>query len=109
MDHYLRIHDSKRLWVLVLLGFVYSSLLYSQVMLTGSENLDGVIAVVFGLYVCSHPAANMVDLLFFRRAEGVQFSSGRSAVLWLMLNALVLLTGWFVIFLGTTRLICRSD
>jgi len=109
MDHYLRIHDSKRLWVLVLLGIAFSSLLYSQVTLTGAENVDGVIAILFGLYICSHPAANMVDLLFFRRGGGVRSSSSRSAVLWLMLNTLVLLTGWIVIFLGTTRLICRPD
>jgi hypothetical protein len=109
MDHYSRIRNSKKLWVIVLLGMAFNSLLYSQVTLTGVDNLDGIIAVLFGLYTCSHPAANMVDLLFFRRAGGVQFSSSRSAILWLALNTLVLVTGWIVIFLGTTRLICRSD
>ena len=109
MSHYLRIHDSKRLWLLILLGIVFSILLYSQAVLTGAENLDGVIAVLFGLYICSRPAANMVDLLFFRKSGGNQLPSGGSAVSWLMLNILVLFTGWIVILLGTTRLICRSD
>ena len=109
MDRFLRIHDSKRLWVLLMLGTALSSLLYSRVTLTGVENLDGVIAVLFGLYICSHPAANMVDLLFFRRGGALLVSSWRSAALWLTTNMLVLLTGWVIIFLGTTRLISRSE
>lgn len=94
--------------MLVLLGIAFSSVLYYQVTLTGADNLDGIIAVLFGLYICSHPAANMVDLLFFRRGGPLQFSSSRSVFLWLTLNILVLLIGWIVIFLGTTRLISRS-
>ncbi len=100
--------NAKKLWALVLLGIVLSSLLHYRVTLTGADNLDGILSVVIGLYTCSHPAANMVDLLFFRRGGGFRFPSSRSAVLWLMLNLLVLLVGWMVIFLGTTRLICRS-
>ncbi len=105
---YSRGRNAKKLWILVLLGMALSSLLHYRVTLTGLDNLDGILSVVFGLYSCSHPAANMVDLLFFRRGGGFRFPSNRSAVLWLILNLLVLLTGWMVIFLGTTRLVCRS-
>jgi len=101
--------NTKKLWALVLLGIALSCFLYYRITLTGRDSLDGVIAVLLGLYTCSHPAANMVDLFFFRRFGGFRFPSSRSAAFWLMLNLLVLLIGWAVIFLGTTRLICRSD
>ena len=98
-----------KVWVLVLLGVAYSSVLYYQPMLTGTNNVDGIIGVLLGLYLCSHPAANVVDMLFFGGRDRRQFSSRRSAVLWLALNMLVLLIGWIVIFVGTTRLVSRAD
>ena len=108
-SHYSHGRNSQKLWALILLGIVFSGLLYCRITLTGADSLDGILSVLFGLYICSHPAANMVDLLFFRRGGGFRFPSSRSAALWLILNLLVLLIGWAVIFLGTTRLICRSD
>jgi len=109
MDQHRRGHNIKTLWALVLLGIAYSSLLYYQRTLTGTNNVDGIIGVMLGLYICSHPAANVVDMLFFGRGARRQFSSRRSAGLWLALNMLVLLTGWLVIFVGTTRLIGKAD
>ena len=109
MDQHRRGHNIKTLWALVLLGIAYSSLLYYQRTLTGTNNVDGIIGVMLGLYICSHPAANVVDMLFFGRGTRSQFSSRRSAVLWLALNMLVLLIGWIVIFVGTTRLIGKAD
>jgi hypothetical protein len=98
-----------KVWVLVLLGIAYSSVLYYQPTLTGKNNVDGIIGVLLGLYLCSHPAANVVDMLFFRGGARRQFSSRRSVVLWLALNMLVLLIGWIVIFVGTTRFVGRAD
>ena len=94
---------------LTLTGLVYSGWLQFLGTLTGTDRGDGIIGAVFGLYVCSHPAAFIVDLLFFRRSTFSGFSSSRSLVLWLMLNLLVLLVGWFVIFVGTVRLIGRAE
>ena len=109
MDQHHRGPNIKTLWALVLLGIAYSSLLYYQRTLTGADNVDGIMGVLLGLYICSHPAANVVDMLFFWRGGRRQFSSRRSAVLWLALNILVLFIGWVVIFAGTTRLIGRTD
>jgi len=109
MRQHRRGHNIKALWVLILLGITYSSLLYYQRTLTGADKADGIIGVLLGLYICSHPAANILDMLFFRRGARRQFSSRGSAVLWLALNILVLLTAWVVIFAGTTRLIGRAD
>ena len=109
MDQHRRGCNIKTLWTLLLLGIAYSSVLYYQPTLTGTNNMDGIIGVLLGLYLCSHPAANVVDMLFFGGRDRRQFSSRRSAGLWLALNMLVLLIGWIVIFVGTTRLVGRAD
>ena len=109
MDQHRPGRNIKTLWALVLLGTAYSSFLYYQHTLTGTDKVDGIIGVLLGLYLCSHPAANVVDILFFGRGARRQFSSRRNAVLWLVLNMLVLLIGWIVIFIGTTQLIGRGD
>jgi len=93
----------------IVLGIAYSTFLYFQPTLTGRHQFDGIIGVVLGLYISSHPAANLVDMLFYRRGIRYQFSSKRSIVLWLSLNALALLISGIVIFIGTTRLIGRAE
>jgi len=95
--------------VLMVLGIAYSSFLYLEPMLTGRHELDGMIGVVLGLYISSHPAAHLVDMLFYRRAIRYPFSSKRSFVLWLFLNVLVLLISGIVIFVGTTQLIGGTE
>ena len=95
--------------VLAVVGIAYSSFLYSRGTLTGRSHLDGIIGVVLGLYICSHPAAHLIDMLFYRRGSRYPFSSRRSAVLWLALNMLALLISGVVIFVGTTSLIAIAD
>ena len=108
MDSYWRGHDIRRLWVIAGLGIAYGGLIYFHGPLTGSDEVDGIIGVVFGLYICSHPAAHLVDLLFFRREVRRELSSGR-AFLWLALNLLVMLIGWSAIFVGVTRMVSRGE
>jgi len=95
--------------MLAMLGVIYSILISSQRTLTGINDLDGIIGVVFGLFICSRPAAHLVDLLFYRQSIQNQFSSSRAIVLWIALNMLVLLIGGIVIFTGTTRFIGKAD
>ena len=57
--------NPRTLWVLVLAGIVYGSLLRYLRTLTGITMLDGGIGVALGLYICAHPAANAINLLFF--------------------------------------------
>ena len=99
----------KALWVLVLVGISCSSLLYYQAAPTGLNNVEGTLGVLLGLYICSHPAANVVDMLFFGREGRSWFTPKQSVILWWALNMLVFLIGWVSIFLGTTRLIGRAD
>ena len=109
MDQYRGRYNTKAMWALIVLGVGCSSLLYYEPALIGTSNVAGIIGVVVGLYICSHPAAHVVDLLFFRRSGRPQFPSKWAAVWWLIVNMLVLLIGWMVIFLGTTRLVSRGD
>ena len=97
------------LWALILLGVAYSSFLYCRHTLTGKDIVDGILSILLGLYICSHPAASVADLLFSGRGGRGQFSSRRAIFLWLALNMLVFVIGWIVIFLGTTRLVGRGD
>ena len=103
-----REHNIKPLGGSVLLAIAYSGLLYYLRTLTGANTLDGIIGVLLGLYICSHPAANMLDALFFERRFQRQGSSRWSGISWLALNLLVLLVGWLVITIGATQLTARA-
>ncbi len=100
-------HSINALLVVAACGIVYTGLLRFN-SLTGIEQVDGVVGVLLGLYVCSYPAAYLVDSLFFRRGGQDPFLA-RHSFLWFALNMLVLIIGSVVIFLGTTRLIARGD
>jgi hypothetical protein len=93
------------LWGLVLLAVVYGALLQHWRTLTGLPLLDGTLGVILGLYICSHPAAHAIDLLFQARGASGEGASGWAGLGWLALNLLALLAGWLLIFLGTTRLV----
>jgi len=95
--------NSNVLWGLLLLALVYAGLLYFFRTLTGNDIADGAIGVLIGLYICSHPAANAVDLLFFHRDALREATSGWAGIGWLGLNLLVMLAGWFAIFIGALR------
>jgi len=93
----------KTLGAVVVLAVFYGGWMITQRTITGLPRLDGIIGVLLGLFICSRPAANMLDLLFTRR--GHTASSEWSAIGWLALNGLVLFVGWIVITIGAMRLI----
>lgn len=99
--------NSAVILALALLAVVYVVLLGFLPSLTGNPRLDGLLGVLLGLYVCSHPAANLLDLLLFARHLAPQFGSKSSLLGWLALNLLVLAAGWTDIFLGATQLASR--
>jgi len=104
MEQRRRGRNWQTLLVMILLASAYGGWLYYQRTLTGTSRGDGIIGILLGLYICSHPAANFLDLLFFSRGAG-QVSSLRSTAFWVALNLLVLLLGWSVIFIGATRFV----
>ena len=79
------------------LAVAYGVLLPDLRLLTGPTRLAGVVGVILGLYTCSHPAANAIDLLFN--------PYDRFSVPWLALNALALAVGLAVIFAGAQHIV----
>jgi hypothetical protein len=92
------------LWRLIMLAIAFGLLINTLQALLGSAAAAGWIGIALGLFICAHPAANAVNMLFFER-DMLSRLSEWSVVRWLALNLLVLLTGWMVIFLGLRRLV----
>ena len=103
MDGKKRAAKVRFLFVLIILAMVYIGWLYYQQTLTGTARWDGISGVLLGLYICSHPAANMLDVILFRRLIWPGNVSKTSLFSWLVLNIFVLFVGWIVIFVGMTR------
>jgi hypothetical protein len=100
--------NSTVLWILFLLAIAYGVAQHFLRTLTGMYLLDGSSGVLLGLYICSHPAANSIDLLFFHRDALEQAVSEWSGIGWLVLNVLVMLAGWLVIWIGTLKFASRG-
>ena len=92
-----------RMWVLLVPAAAYLGWMTYWPLLTGTTLFDGSVGVLLGLYICSHPAANGIDLLFLQRGAFRRALKQTSGVEWVMLNALVMLVGLMVIMIGTAR------
>src|SRR4051812_19833185 len=93
-----------RLWLVALAGLVYTAVFALRPLLLGRPLLAGSLGVLLGLYICSHPAANGIDMLFLgRRGHYVDGAAQPNEVAWLVVNLLVLLVGLVVIIIGATR------
>ena len=83
---------------LYLLWQLYAPTLY------GATPGEGMLGVALGLFTCSIPARNGVDLLFVERATLKRIAGGVPGSVWLALNFCVMLVGWWVLVVGTMRL-----
>ena len=73
---------------------------------TRNARFDGSLGMFLGLYICSHPAANMLDMLLFMTADTRErITATHSGQFWLVLNALTMLAGWVVIFIGALHFV----
>ena len=104
MDQHRFQRSSKLLWAMVLLAVLYMSLINYIYTWSHSDRLVGSLGIVIGLYICSQPAANAMDLLFFKRDILQEMSKAWLGIGWLVLNLFVLVIGWVVIVVGATRL-----
>lgn len=86
----------------MLLALAYCALPYTVGSLTGENRFDGIIGIVIGLYVCSHPASNVLDLLFMEGGV-VRSSPGDGGLIWYLLNLLVLIAGWLAVYIGVLQ------
>lgn len=95
------------LCLLVVVAMAYSSMLNLQQTITGTNKVDGILGVLLGLYICSQPAANILEALLFGRLTHYHEPSMVSAITWWGLNGLVLLTGWMTLIVAMTRFAAR--
>ena len=103
VDQYWRGRSSIALSGFMLLALLYGGLLLTLSPFTADIPIDGAIGVILGLYVCSHPAANVLDVLFTDGGASRQRSSDERGIAWYFLNLLVLIAGWFAVLVGLTR------
>jgi hypothetical protein len=87
----------------MVLALAYGGVLIVYSPLTADLPIDGAIGVVLGLYVCSHPAANVLDLLFSDGGISRNRTADEQGIMWYFLNLLVLMAGWFTVWTGLTR------
>ena len=92
------------------LAGLYISLHYFFEILIYSDRVDGLFGMLLGLYICSHPAANVLDILLFMKPEIreglITSNQGR---FWLLLNLLTFLAAWVVVFAGILRFVSGSN
>jgi hypothetical protein len=98
----LRTRNYRLLWLLLALTALYTGLLALRHTF-GSIRLDGSLGVLLGLFTCSRPAANFLDMLFSTSTSRRSASTRRGDMLWIGLNLCVLVAGFIVIVVGTTR------
>jgi hypothetical protein len=96
------------LWLLIAAAAAYGWW-FQRRRLTGVDTIDGALSVLLGLFICSHPAGNAIDLLFLERSPLRRIISQWSSIQWLLLNLLALAAGWVVIYIGTSLLTSRVD
>ncbi len=99
--------NTPTLVIVLLFSAAFSLYLRSDLPLTGTLKLDGILGVLVGLYTASHPAANALDLLFYARSSLRQGLSQQAYYLWWGLNILVLFSGWFTIVTALLRFTAR--
>ena len=92
---------------MIVLAGCYVVLVAMLPTLTGAALADGVIGIVLGLYICSHPASAAVDMLYLDRLVLQQLASEWSDLGWLGLNLLVLVAGCVVTIIGATAYLTK--
>lgn len=101
MDQYWRGRSPTFLFTMILLAVAYGWLISVLGISTGSLLYDGTIGVGLGLYICSHPVSNAIDLLFMDHGI-MRGAAGNHNLAWYGLNLMVMVAGWLVCVIGLT-------
>jgi hypothetical protein len=102
-----RYRKTALLCALIVGAGAYSFWFHQRQVVTGNPTVDGTLSVLLGLYICSRPAGNTIDLFFFERTPFHRMIKEGSSIRWLVLNIVTLL-GWIVIYLGTAHLTSQT-
>ena len=100
--------NTGRLLFLLVPALVYLAWATSYRVVDQVNLVDGSIGVLLGLFICSQPAANGIELMFLERGGLRRVAARWNGIGWLALNMLVLIVGWLVIVIGTTQFTTQS-
>lgn len=76
---------------------------------TVNDRVYGIAGMLLGLFICSRPARNGIDVLIFERHSLRRAMRGAKGVAWLCLNALVMLAGCVVVVMGAMRMSVKIE
>ena len=88
---------------MALLAIAYYLTIYFWRPLSTIHKVEGSLGILLGLFICSKPAANLLDMLFDLLSNRYQKERNLRLILWLAMNFFILLVGWYIITLGATR------
>jgi hypothetical protein len=95
------------LWGLIFVAIAVRIIFYLWPHITGSPEVDGLLAVSLGFYICSRAAANFLTLILYELGSHRWVSLTRPDITWLGLNALVMLSGLMLVIMGVYRFFIR--
>lgn len=100
----LPIYNTGLLCLVVVLGAIYAAWLYTRQTITGSNFWDAAIGVLLGIYICSRPVSNLMDMLYAQNVRWKELKK-RAGMTWLIMNFITTFVGWATIVLGATRMV----
>ncbi len=108
MSHPQDKRNSKELWGLILIAIVIGLIFHVRPQITGIPELDGLLAVFLGFYLCARAAANFLNAMLFEfNAYQWKHLSGLD-ISWLGLNSLLMLSGLILTVIGLVRFFSRA-
>jgi hypothetical protein len=91
----------------IVLGVIYAAWIYVRNAITGSNFWDATIGVLLGIYICSRPVSNLLDMIYAQNIRWKDLKK-RAGMTWLVMNFVTTFVGWATIVLGATRMV-RPD
>ncbi len=92
---------------MVIVGLIYGVWIYLRDTITGSNLGDAATGVLLGIYICSRPVSNLMDMLYTQNIRWNELRK-RAGIMWLAMNFITTFAGWATIVLGATRMV-RPD
>lgn len=99
--------NSNSLWILIVAAIVIRLAYYRWPRITGSPEVDGLLVIFLGFYICARAAANFLTFILYELDSRRSTSGTGSDVKWLSLNALVMLSGLVLVVTGSYRFFSR--
>ena len=99
--------NSKILWGVILAAIGVRLVFYFWPRITGSPEVDGLLVVFLGFYICSRAAANFLNVILYELGSRRWAALTRPDLVWLGLNSLVMLSGLMLVVMGIYRFFSR--